>query len=79
MSPPEPAPRRKLTSTEVVYLLVDASAVGHLTVTEHSNGVRITGPDDDRGRALQVLFDAGLVASSYPGHDDYRHATEADQ
>lgn len=62
---------KKLTSTEVTYLLVEAKAVGKLTVTEHGDGVRITGPKDDRRRAFHVLFDHGLTVAPYGDHDDW--------
>jgi hypothetical protein len=61
----------RLTSTEVTYMLVEAKAVGRLTVTEHGDYVRVTGPKDDRTRAFRVLFDHGLTISPYGDHDDY--------
>jgi hypothetical protein len=61
----------KLTSTEVVYLLTEAGAVGGLTVVEHGDYVRVTGPKDDRTRAFHMLFDAGLVVAPYADYDDY--------
>ena len=79
MTTRDPAPRGKLTSTEVTYLLVAARATGRLTVTEHGDAVRITGPLGDRQRAYWVLFDHGLVGSPGLDHDDYRQRTEADQ
>jgi hypothetical protein len=65
------APETKLTSTEVTYLLVEAKAVGKLTVTERGDCVRVTGPEEDRTRAFHVLFDAGLTIAPYSDHDDY--------
>jgi hypothetical protein len=64
---------KKLTTTEVTYLLVEAGAVGKLTVTEHGDYVRVTGPRDDRTRAFHVLFDRGLTIAPYGDHDDYSH------
>lgn len=61
----------KLTSTEVTYLLVEAEAVGNLTVTEHGDYVRITGPKDDRTRAFHVLLDHGLSVAPYTDHDEW--------
>jgi hypothetical protein len=61
----------KLTPAEVVDLLVEAKATGRLTVVEHGDYVRITGPKEDRTRAFRVLFDADLTVSPYPDYDDY--------
>ena len=61
----------KLTSTEVTYLLVEAGAVGGLTVTEQGDYVRITGPADDRTRAFRVLINHGLSVAPYPDHDEW--------
>jgi hypothetical protein len=61
----------KLTSTEVTYLLVEAKAVGRLTVTEQGDYVRISGPEVDRTRAFHVLSDHGLAVAPYPDHDDW--------
>jgi hypothetical protein len=62
---------KKLTSTEVTYLLVEAEAVGKLTVTEHGDYVRISGPQEDRTRAFHVLMDHGLTVAPYSDHDDW--------
>jgi hypothetical protein len=61
----------KLTSTEVTYLLVKASATGKLTVTESGDYVRIAGPKEDRTRAFHVLMEHGLSVAPYPDHDDW--------
>ena len=61
----------KLTSTEVVHALVQAKAVGKLTVTEHGDYVRISGPEQDRERAFEVLTGHGLSVAPYPDHDDW--------
>jgi len=62
---------KKLTSTEVTYILVEAKAVGALTVMEHGDSVRITGPRADRTRAFHVLMDHGLTVAPFPDHDDW--------
>jgi hypothetical protein len=64
---------KKLTTAEVTYLLVEAKAVGRLTVAEHGDYVRVTGPREDRTRAFRVLFDRGLTVAPYGDHDDYSH------
>lgn len=61
----------KLTSTEVTYLLAEAGAVGQLTVVEHGDYVRISGPEGDRTRAFHVLTDHGLSVAPYGDHDDW--------
>jgi hypothetical protein len=62
---------KKLTSTEVTYLLVKAKAVGRLTVTEHGDYVRISGSQQDRERAFNVLTEHGLSVAPYRDHDDW--------
>lgn len=77
MTTPSTPPDPRLTSTEVTYILVKAKAAGRLTVTEHGDGVRITGPEADRHRAQVVLFNAGLYVTPDLDHDDYARGPEA--
>ncbi len=60
----------KLTSTEVVYVLVEAKAVGSLTVSG-DDPVVITGLHTDRHRARRVLKGHGLTFESYPDRDEW--------
>lgn len=60
----------RLTSTEVVYALVMARAVGRLTVSG-ADPVVITGPDDDRERAREVLKALGLNVTLSVDQDEW--------
>jgi hypothetical protein len=62
---------RELTSAEVVYALVEAKAVGKLTVSG-DQPVVITGPDEDKERARAVLKARGLALTPYPERDEWR-------
>lgn len=61
----------KLTSTEVVYELVRAKAVGGLTVSGDAGIVVISGSKEDRARARRVLVTKGLHCTSYPERDEW--------
>lgn len=60
----------KLTSTEVVYELVRAKAVGRLTVSG-ADPVIISGPEKDRERARVVLSARGLAVTSSLEQDEW--------
>jgi hypothetical protein len=60
---------KALTSTEVTYALVEAKAVGQLTVTEDQDQVVITGPRADRDRARGVLMARGWHHTPFPEKD----------
>jgi hypothetical protein len=59
-----------LTSTDVVHALVQAKAVGQLTVTG-DNPVIITGPRKDRQAATRVLTARGLICTPSPDQDEW--------
>jgi hypothetical protein len=60
----------KPTSTEVIYALVEAKALGKLTISGDGI-VTITGPQADRDRAREVLADQGLTCTRHPGRDEW--------
>ena len=60
-----------LTTTEVTRLLVAFGVAGKLTLVQHGDCVRITGPEGDRERASRILFDQGLSLAPYPDYDDW--------
>ena len=60
----------KLTSADVIYALVEAKALGKLTIAGEGTVV-ITGPDSDRDRAREVLADQGLACTRHPGRDEW--------
>jgi hypothetical protein len=62
---------RELASSEVVTALVEAQAVGKLTVSG-DDPVIVTGPDGDKERARAVLKGRGLVLTPYPEKDEWR-------
>ena len=62
---------RELTSSEVVTALVEARAVGKLTVSG-VNPVIVTGPDEDKELARAVLKGRGLTLTPYPEKDEWR-------
>ena len=62
---------RELTTAEVVYALVEAKAVGKLTVSGNEP-VIITGTSEDRERARAVLEAHGLVVTSSLERDEWR-------
>jgi hypothetical protein len=61
---------KALTSTEVVYELVRAKAVGKLSVSG-ADPVIVTGPLQDREHARAVLKAAGLTLTSSVDQDEY--------
>ena len=70
----QPASRpglRELASAEVVYALVEAKAVGELTISG-ADPVIITGTTEDRERAQAVLKAKGLTLTTYPERDEWR-------
>ena len=62
---------RELTSAEVVTALMEARAVGKLTVSG-VNPVIVTGPDEDKELARAVLKGRGLTLTPYPAKDEWR-------
>ena len=63
--------RPKLTTTQVTRILVTFGVAGKLTLAQHNDYVRITGPEHDRERAWHILMDQGLSCAPYPDHDDW--------
>jgi hypothetical protein len=61
---------RELTSAEVIYALVEAKAVGKLTVSG-DDPVVITGTDEDREIARAVLKAQGLTLTPSPERDEW--------
>lgn len=61
---------KELTSAEVVYALVDAEAVGKLTVTGGGALVVITGSAGDRDRARKVLKARGFTCTRNEDRDE---------
>jgi hypothetical protein len=62
---------RELSSSEVSTALVEARAVGKLTVSG-DNPVAVTGSDEDKERARAVLKARGLALTPYPERDEWR-------